>query len=217
MSKYINFSFVILLVLTIGFMNSNAKNILPLSNIKIIIDPGHGGSDPGTVYGNIFEKDLNLIISKYLKSSLERYGAKISMTRDADYDLASPNAIYRKKSDFNNRIKLINEGGFDLYVSIHLNYLSQEQYYGPQVFYKKEDYDFAVLIQQNLNKELLGDRNVKLLPEGIYMYKRLNVPGVLIECGFLSNEEERIKLNSTDYQQLIANVIADSINLYFRK
>lgn len=192
-----------------------AKNTLPLVGKIIIIDPGHGKLDPGTVYGDIYEKDINLQISLILKEKLESYGAVVLMTREGDYDLASPNAIYRKKSDFDNRIKFINGSKGDLYLSIHQNYLSDSKYSGSQVFYTADNKLLAQSIQQVLNKELKNDRESKMIPNTKYMYSKLYIKGVLVECGFLSNKEEREKLITTKYQQEFAEALAKAIIVYY--
>ena len=95
---------------------------------KIIIDVGHGGKDSGTVYENIKEKDLNLSIGLKLRDSLIKNGVYVEMVREGDYDLAVPNAIKRKRSDFDNRIKMINESNADMYISLHINYLDNAKY-----------------------------------------------------------------------------------------
>ena len=189
--------------------------IMPLTGRTIVIDAGHGFKDPGTSYGKIYEKDINLAISLYLEEKLGSLGANVIMTRDGDYDLSIPGHNFRKKSDFDNRIKLINESNANLYLSIHLNYLSDASYYGPQVFYLKENKDIAQVIQKNMNKELNGDREIKLIPSDTYMYNKLKIPGVLIECGFLSNAKERGLLKTSDYQKKVANAIALGVLEYF--
>ena len=108
------------------------------------------------------------------------------MTRDGDYDLSTPNALYRKKSDFDNRIDLINNSGADLYISIHLNYLNDTKYYGPQVFYLNKNIYLANIMQNTLN-----------------------------ESGFLSNANERNKLITDKYQQKVAFEIANGIVKYY--
>ena len=142
-------------------------------------------------------------------------GANVILTRDGDYDLSIPNANLRKRSDFNNRIKLINESNADMYLSIHLNYLSDASYYGPQVFYNKDNEELAKIMQKVMNAELKGKRDVKKIPSDTYMYSKLNVPGILIECGFLSNGVERNKLIKEDYQKKIAEAIAKGVLEYF--
>lgn len=214
MKKYTNF-ILIIFILLIGSINFVLAKDNNLVGKTIVIDPGHGNKDPGTTYGEIYEKNINLEISLKLKEVLEKSGAKVIMTRDGDYDLAYPNASYRKKSDFDNRIKLINESSADLYISIHLNYLTDTSYFGPQVFYDKDNEKLANILQQELNKKIKSNRKIKKIPSKTYMYDKLNIPGVLIECGFLSNTVEREKLLNSEYQKNIAISIKNAIEKYF--
>lgn len=213
--RYKLFIIIILLVSAI-FINKEVKAMLPLSGKTLIIDAGHGGADPGTTKNNIYEKDINLSISKNLEIELVKVGATVIMTRDEDYDLSTPNAKWRKKSDFDNRIKLINNSKANMYLSIHLNYLSDSSYSGAQVFYNNDaNKEIAAVIQETLNKELNGDREIKKIPSKTYMYSKLEIPGVLIECGFLSNEAELNKLKTTEYQQKLAKTITKAVIDYY--
>ena len=204
-----------ILLLSALFINQKVSALMPLSGKTIIIDAGHGGLDPGTTNNTIYEKDINLAISKALEIELSKVGASVLLTREDDYDLSTPNARWRKKSDFDNRILKINESKADLYLSIHLNYLTDRSYFGPQVFYDKENKLLAQIIQETLNKNLNSNRNIKKIPNKTYMYSKLNIKGVLIECGFLSNNDEAQKLNTEIYQQKIASLIKDAIINYF--
>lgn len=209
---YILFTFFIFVLILYAL---KVEAIMPLTGKVIVIDAGHGAEDPGTSYGNIYEKDINLKIALYLEKELGSMGANVILTRNGDYDLSKPNANFRKKSDFDNRIKLINDSNANLYISIHLNYLSDSSYYGPQVFYQKDDKLLAESVQTSMNKLLKGDRSVKKIPNDTYMYKKLNVSGLLIECGFLSNKSERELLQTDKYQQLVAKSIVEGIINYF--
>lgn len=209
-------SLFLILVIVFSFFKANA--LLPLSGKIIIVDPGHGGKDPGTVSNNIYESDINLKISKYLEYYLTINGASVILTRNGNYDLSSPNIYNRKRSDFDNRIKIINHSNADMYLSIHLNYLSDSSYYGPQVFYnKKQDNneELAKVIQEYLNSKTNTKREIKKIPDRTYMYNKLNPPGVLIECGFLSNYQEREKLKSDKYQKKIAQYITEAIIKFY--
>ncbi len=188
---------------------------MPLTGKVIIIDPGHGSEDSGANVGNIYEKDINLKISLYLEKELGRLGATTILTRTEDNDLSTPNARYRKKSDFDNRINLINNSNADMYLSIHLNYLKDSLYNGPQVFYNNDNKIIADSIQKSLNKYTNNNRKIKTIPNNTYMYSKLKVPGVLIECGFLSNPKERAKLVNEEYQKLIAKAISEGVLEYY--
>ena len=206
MKRY--FLFVTICYLFISVLSVGA--IKPPSKV-IVIDPGHGGIDPGTTYKNIYEKDITLKISKYIKEELEKKNYIVYLTREDDYDLSSPKAIYRKKSDFDNRIKYINNYA-DYYVSIHLNFLNDSRYKGIQVFSLDNEKENASIMQNYLNKKLDSKRINKQTPSSIYMYKKINKPGLLIECGFLSNNSERNLLITEEYQRKIAKEIANGLS-----
>lgn len=187
---------------------------LPLTGKIIILDIGHGGDDPGTSYQNILEKDLNLAIGLELEKELSRNGASVISTREGDYDLASPNATRRKKSDFDNRIDLINKSKADVYLSIHINYLEDSSYYGGQIFYYgEENKKIAETLQTEFNT-ISYPRSIKPMPN-IYMYRHLKIPGVLVECGFISNKKEREKLITPAYQKEIAKSLTKGLIIYF--
>lgn len=187
---------------------------LPLTGKTIILDIGHGGDDPGTSYQNILEKDLNLAIGLELEKELSRNGASVILTREGDYDISSPNAHRRKKSDFDNRIDLINKSKANVYLSIHINYLEDTSYYGGQIFYYgEENKKLAEFLQSEFNT-ISYPRSIKPMPN-IYMYRRLKIPGVLVECGFISNKKEREKLITPAYQKEIAKVLTQGLVNYF--
>ncbi len=187
---------------------------LPLTGKIIILDIGHGGDDPGTSYQNILEKDLNLAIGLELEKELSRNGASVILTREGDYDLASPNATRRKKSDFDNRIDLINKSKANVYLSIHINYLEDSSYYGGQIFYYgEENKKIAETLQTEFNT-ISYPRSIKPMPN-IYMYRHLKIPGVLVECGFISNKKEREKLITPAYQKEIAKSLTKGLIMYF--
>lgn len=204
----------ILVILLALLISNTAIADTPLQGKSIVLDAGHGGIDPGTIYQNIYEKDINLAIVLALKEELINMGANVILTRSGDYDLSKPNAKWRKKSDFDNRIKIINNKKNNLYISIHMNYLEDKKYFGPQVFYNQVselNKGIALKLQTFLNSNLNTDREIKLIPNRTYMYDKLTIPGILIECGFLSNAKERNMLISTEYQKKLAKIIADGL------
>lgn len=196
----------------------DAINTFPLFGKLIILDPGHGADDPGSVFKDEYEKDYNLTFSRTLKNVLEKYGATVIMTRNRDYDLSSPKARSRKRSDFDNRIKLINDDDPDVYLSLHMNYLSDTKYYGSQVFYSEvveKNRTLAETIQKELNSYFKFDKDFKKIGKDKYMYGKLKVPGVLIEYGFMSSYKDRTNLKKESYRQELASVIADALVAYF--
>lgn len=198
------------------FYSTPVSASLPLQGKVIVVDAGHGGLDPGTVYKDIYEKDINLKISLFLEEKLSSMGATVILTRDSDADLSNAVTNHRKKADFDNRIKIINNEYTDMYLSIHLNYLANTKYYGVQVFYNQDNEKIAESIQAFINQNLNGNREIKKIPSSTYMYDKLIKPGVLIECGFISNYEERTKLITEDYQEKLAEVIAQSVANYYK-
>ena len=206
---------LLFLIIIISIFNVSASNLtFPLLGKTIYLDAGHGGVDNGATVNNVKEKDLNLQIVYKLKETLTSAGATVLLTRKDDNDISNPNALYRKKSDFDNRIKLINNSNADLYISIHQNIYQNKKYSGPQVFYVKDNQKLAEIIQNTLNKYLNTKRKVKTI-NNTYMYKLLNKKGILIECGFISNDNERYKLKTEEYQLKLSKIITEGIITYY--
>ena len=137
-NKLIKISLILLLfsIILISIFNVNASNLtFPLLGKIIYLDAGHGGVDNGATVKNVKEKDINLQIVYKLKETLTNAGATVYLTKKDDNDISNPNALYRKKSDFDNRIKLINNSNANLYISIQQNIYQNKKYKGPQVFY----------------------------------------------------------------------------------
>jgi len=206
---------LLFLIIIISIFNVNASDLtFPLLGKTIYLDAGHGGVDNGATVNNVKEKDLNLQIVYKLKETLTSAGATVLLTRKDDNDISNPNALYRKKSDFDNRIKLINNSNADLYISIHQNIYQNKKYSGPQVFYVKDNQKLAEIIQNTLNKYLNTKRKVKTI-NNTYMYKLLKKKGILIECGFISNDNERYKLKTEEYQLKLSKIITEGIITYY--
>ena len=219
MKKIYSIFLLIVFICTFSFVRADIKKSnLELLGKVIYIDPGHGGPDPGSVYKNIYEKDINLEICRKIETILEDEGAIVYLTRYGDYDLATNNAIERKKSDLNNRAKIINASGADLYISIHLNSISSSTWSGAQVFYddvNKNNYNLALLMQEQLKNDLKTTREVKEIST-MLMNRKITIPGILIEAGFLSNPNDRYLLQKSDYQYKIVESIKKGIIKYFK-
>ena len=208
------FIFIILISKTYA-----ATNNLTLLGKTIYLDPGHGGIDSGTTYKKIYEKDINLILCKKLKTSLESIGATVYLTRETDKDLALNNVKNRKRSDLINRAYLINKTKPDLYISIHLNYLSNSKYKGLQIFYNKknkENEEIALLLTKYIKEKTYNVRTPKF-NNTYYMYRNITEPGVLIEVGFLSNPDDRYRLTHEEYQDKLISNLTYGINKYFEE
>ena len=199
---------------TIGIIN--ALN-LPLLGKVIYIDPGHGGTDPGALYNDLYEADLNLQISLKLEAELEKNGAIVYLTRYGDYDLAVKNAINRKRSDLSRRANIINASNADIYLSIHLNSDISSTWQGAQAFYdtiNEKNEVIAKIMQEQFKKDLKTKREYKQINDH-YLYQRVKIPGVLLEVGFISNPNERYLLKQESYQEKISISIKDGLINYF--
>ena len=212
---------LVLLIFTLTFCvfyKVDAKiNDLPLLGKSIYVDPGHGGRDPGALYKDLQEDDINLDISKVLVKKLEEKGAIVYIIRNDDYDLSNPRAYERKRSDLQNRVKLINNKNVDMYLSIHLNTYSSSNWRGAQVFYddiNDKNKILAESIQKSFKNYLKSNRKVKEI-SNLYMYRHIKIPGVLLEVGFLTNANERYLLQQNAYQEKICNSIVDGVINYY--
>ncbi len=195
--------------LTADVSSANKATKKAETDIVIVVDPGHGGEDPGKVgINDVLEKDLNLQISKKVKTLLEEAGIKIVMTREND---KVPDA---KKQDLNERVQLINSTNPTLALCIHQNSYPDAKIRGAQVFYHtltEEAEDVAAIVQEELRT--VDPNNTRQIKENdtYYMLKNTQVPTIIVECGFLTNPEEAEKLTQEDYQEQIAQAICEGI------
>lgn len=181
----------------------------------VVLDAGHGSSDSGKVGINgVLEKDINLSISKKTKKYLEEKGIRVVMTRGKDESLAEGENGNRKVQYMKARVKRINDTKPDLAVSIHQNSYHEESIHGAQVFYYEHsesgEKDARILQEALLAVDPDNTRQVKANTT-YYLLKRTEVPILIVECGFLSNQEEAEKLASEDYQKELAKAIANGI------
>ena len=221
---------IIIMIITI-FLNLNRTAVTINAEgdeindkIKILIDPGHGGVDQGASGDmNIGEAPINLAISEKLMSFLEGSGFIVEMTRYDDsglYSELSGTIRSKKNEDLKNRVELINNSEADLVVSIHLNSFPQKQYYGAHVFYQKNNETVTKLAADTIQDSMKNilDKNNKRVPQikrDIKIMDDSTVPLILIECGFLSNNEEEKNLVSDDYQEKTAWAIYTGLLRYF--
>lgn len=187
-----------------------------LNQRVIVLDPGHGGLDNGASIAGVDEDELNLKISFALKEELESRGATVYMTRTDDRDMTRRNYNYSKQDDMYLRALKIDEYQPDLFLSIHLN-SSNSSAWGSQVFYYKKSEDGKRLADSihNQMKTLTGTRK-NISSSSFYILRATQSLGVLIECGFLSNANERGQLKSRSYHKKLATVISDGIQDYFQ-
>lgn len=186
----------------------------PLAGRVILVDAGHGGTDGGARAkdSGIWEKELNLQTALALKSLLEADGAVVIMTRETDMQYSE-----NKRADLTARLNLAREGGADMVISIHMNEYRTRRESGPQVFYRAGQEDSRLLagcIQAALI-EILKPAKERTALAGDYFILSLNIPSVLVECGFISNSAEEALLLTPEYREKVALAIRDGIIEYY--
>lgn len=196
---------------------------LPVSNKVIVLDAGHGVPDEGAQSSTgTTEAETNLKIALKVQNLLEQSGATVILTRsdeNAIYDIDSKTLKQKKVSDIHNRVKIGNESSADIFVSIHLNKIPQEQYWGWQCFFKEGDeqsINLAKSLQDNLNEAIQKEnKRVAMKLDTVYIMKHVEIPISIVECGFLSNREEEKQLLDDTYQDKLAWGIYNGIIDYF--
>lgn len=170
------------------------------------------------------EAETNLKIALKVQNLLEQSGATVILTRsdeNAIYDIDSKTLRQKKVSDIRNRVKIGNESSADIFVSIHLNKIPEQQYFGWQTFYQDENeksMSLAKSIQENLNESIqIENKRVPMKIDNIYIMKHVEIPTTIVECGFLSNLEEEKKLLTDEYQDKLAWGIYNGIMDYFKE
>lgn len=187
-----------------------------LSGITVVLDSGHGGKDMGASYLGVDEAPLNLAIVKKLETALTAMGCHVILTRSDENDLASDGALNRKKEDMKKRIEIINDEKNDLFISIHMNKYESEDVKGFHVFYtgvSDSSVQLAGCIQESANHLLNQNKQIK--KGDFYILNKSRIQGVLIECGFISNAEDRRNLSSESYQNKLVECITAGMVEYF--
>ncbi|HWT26916.1 MAG TPA: N-acetylmuramoyl-L-alanine amidase [Mobilitalea sp.] len=215
-------SVVLLALVCLAMLLSSDKSIKVMKNIfnqstinadsnqiVIVIDPGHGGRDPGKVgVNNLLEKDINLSVAFKLKKLLEQNDIKVIMTREEDILLASDTDSNKKRADMNNRVHIIRDNKADLAISIHQNSYPEEYVKGSQVFYHaKSDQGkrLADMIQEQIREAVKDDNHRQAKSNDSYfLLKYTECPLVIVECGFLTNNSEAMLLKDDTYQEKMA-------------
>ena len=172
----------------------------------------------------VSEADINLRIALKVQNLLEQAGSNVVLTRsdeNAIYDLDKKTLRQKKVSDIKNRVKIGNNSEADIFISIHLNKIPQKQYWGWQTFYKKNDESskrLAQSLQNGLNETIQKENKRDIMSiDNVYIIEHVEIPIAIVECGFLSNEEEQNLLQQDDYQDKIAWGIYIGIMDYFLK
>lgn len=205
---------------------NEAKHIGALSWLVadklIVIDPGHGGDDPGALgSGSMHEKDIVLSVAKKLASVLREAGTKTLLTRDRDRELTTSDDsdLYsaEKIQELSARVELANKQGADIFISIHVNSFPDPQENGAQTFYQpgsEEGEKLGMAVQQELNRHLANPgREAK--PVDYFITRTTEMPSVIVEIGFITNPQEEKLLLDQHYQKKIAWAIYAGIVRYF--
>ncbi len=217
-NKTLTVLYILIIFLGVGktYYDENiAVSVLPVEKRCIVVDPGHGGFDPGKVAGDgVTEKTINLAIAEKLRGFLEQGGAVVISTRTEDSSLSKS-----KREDLKGRADIANGENMDMFISIHQNSFPQAGAKGAQVFYYKSSQEgkrLAESIQARL-REVVDMNNTRVAKSNTayYVLKEIKVPSVIVECGFLSNSVEHDKLMSSEYQEKLAWAIYMGILDYY--
>jgi N-acetylmuramoyl-L-alanine amidase len=216
--------YLMIVILFIGFAHSGSNAVTVLHESRplkwthcIVIDAGHGGIDGGaTSCTGALESGINLEIALRLEALLQLLGMNTKMIRTKDVSIyTSGNSIAAQKvSDLKERVRIANETDGAILISIHQNTFSDSRYDGAQVFYPPagEGQYLAEALQKSLIATLnSGSRRSPKRAAGVYLMEHIQCPGILIECGFLSNPQEEAKLRSPEYQKKLCCVIAANV------
>ncbi len=195
--------------------DTTPADTVPSRNYTIVIDAGHGGSDPGSIgyKTKVKEADLNLKLSKMLQQKLEGAGINVIMTRTDENSLAQGSGKKFKKIDMELRKELIKKVRPNMVISMHHNSYTKHNLHGAQVFYDKTSpisKEIAECIQSEFISNLSSSTKTTS-PGDYFMLKCTTAPSVIVECGFLSNEAEEKLLLTEDYQEQIIDCIYKGI------
>lgn len=194
---------------SVDVMQRETKTDNTKGQITVVIDPGHGGFDPGKVGINgALEKDINLAVSLKLKRLLEQNDVRVIMTREDDSGLYNDGDSNKKATDMRKRVEIINNSKAVLAISIHQNSYTSEAIKGAQVFYyTKSDQgkQFAQVMQSQLKATIAdGNKRESKSNDSYYMLRKTDCPIAIVECGYLSNSSEAALLLQEDYQEKLA-------------
>lgn len=217
-----------LLLISFFFLSRQAAEVSDSMNrneVKknvIVVDPGHGGADPGMLgVGGLEEKKINLEVSLKLRRNLEEEGFTVVMTREEDKGLYDDAGHNMKSQDMQRRIALINETKPVLTVSVHQNSYQDSDVKGPQVFYfthSAEGEKLAKTLQESLNTGLSVERKREAKANTTYyLLKRSEGTLVIAECGFLTNPDEALLLQTEEYQEKVARALTEGILTYLEQ
>ncbi len=196
--------------------------LLRKSDFTVVIDPGHGGIDPGVTGVKTGEKEstLNLYLAEALYKRFYADGINVILTRNSEAGLHGNYSVGFKLRDLNKRVEIADKSGCDLFISLHMNKFSDAKRRGAQVFYKAGDEKSKLLsnvIQNQLNGMEESEREFTSLAGDYYVLNKVKCAAVLIECGFLSNEKDEKLLLTKEYREKIAHEIFYGVVSFYGK
>ena len=208
-------------VFAVVFYQSEQTAALLGSGMTVVLDAGHGGEDGGaTGVSGTSEAALNLEISLRVRDLLRLCGVQVSMIRETDtavYSDGCRTIAEKKVSDIKNRTSMVNQTEQPLLLSIHQNFFTEGKYHGAicDDGRRAEVRQLAEQMQKNLSQYLdpANHRQPKTA-DGVYLMEHITCPGILIECGFLSNADEEQLLQQPEYQKKMAAAIAGTLSLW---
>lgn len=185
-----------------------------LTGIKIMVDPGHGGTDPGAIGPTgVREADANLAMSLKLRDRLEDMGAEVRMTRDTDRNVSRPGAP--QKEELQARVALANSWPADLFVAVHSNSSTVPTLKGTQTFHARQASRTSREMAKSIHENMVattGRKDLKVRQADFYVVKHTHMPAVLVETAFVSNPEEEKLLADPEFHGLVADAIAKGVS-----
>lgn len=177
--------------------------------MKIVIDPGHGGSDPGAIGpAGTQEKNHALAVALYLRTLLQKTGHQVILTRETDRDVAYPDASSRE--ELQARVDIANQAGAGLFISLHANAAENSEAGGTETWYYLDGYPLAEAVQRKLAELGLTDRGVKRA--NFYVLKYTEMPAILVELAFISNSAEEQLLAAEEFRKKAAQEINNGLS-----
>lgn len=185
--------------------------------ICIVLDAGHGGKDAGAQFDGVYESEINLEIVKLLKKELEELGMEVILTRQDENDLSDAQVKNKKSDDLKKRVAIINDEKVDLFISVHMNAYVDTSVKGMQLFYEEGNSD-SLLFANHLQNHIENIITVLPIKMGdYYILNKSNKIGVLLECGFLSNREDRENFKSKIYRKQYVKYIKKGIMSFLQE
>ncbi len=215
-------TFLLLMIKSTGRITLNTSAEAQEKKPVLIIDAGHGGEDGGAVVGDVLEKDINLDISYDTADLLKLFGFDVSMTRSSDNALTNEgkDVKQRKYNDMKMRLDMYNSSADNVIISIHQNKFSSASSHGAQVFYSPNNENSLRLAESMRNSVVSmiqpdNERECKKAGKEIYLLKNTDNPAVIVECGFISNQNECKLLLDKSYQKKMALAVTTGFLDYY--